>query len=720
MRGPGRTSLPAGFVVVGPVQPGFDGGQLLLVARPRQGHGLASLLQALVQGRHPPGGVFDVPPLVQIGVEVKPQHGFPVARPRLRLGLRQVAQGEEAEGRGQFQQVGPGALQQALLLDGRHPPAGPRAEDGLHPGLGQAPGEEGQVGVEGRRLRVRVGLPQAVVGELDAHGDAFHFFGVVGVGHHPVPLLPQFLRQGGKAAQVAPLPGHQLHGPGQPVHIAQDFLQQAAGLGLLQAFQVFGGQAAGFGQEEGHGRGWGQAPQVVAGQVGAAQVPLGGDQHPGPRRRGGQGLQQVAKGPAGREDGVLGLVQEEQTVVRQGRGQGCVALPVVLGQRGGVQAQGQGDGAAGLGRGGHPGQGHEGHLLGREAPAGHQPAGHFLGQLRFPHAAHPLDERRAVAPQPFQHLLHLLFPAQEAGGPPVEGVLGEGGQGNHVHGAGAGGEVGQGAVVVAVLGQQLELAGLGQGPFAPQVARQVLVQGHRVARGGEGRAHGAAGEQHLVEAGEEGQRGPLEHALVGLHGHDVGHVQGVQGRGHALGVAGHHHGQAKFGFLREGGVEDHVRLLRVQGAHPAALVLEDEVALGHLVRLVAVAEVVEDREAGAVLPGQQGAHRVRLGHVGVEGGRGLHGAQGVAQPPDGFVHGHGVGAQRGADEEEGVEGGHASTPVLPGWRLPVVAVQPLSSTVRTLRIPSPGAGMTPEAISVLRGRSPGALFRGSGSHSPPR
>jgi hypothetical protein len=246
----------------------------------------------------------------------------------------------------------------------------------------------------------------------------------------------------------------------------------------------------------------------------------------------------------------------------------------------------------------------------------------------------------------------MFSPAQEVGGAEVERRGGQGGEGFYLHGPRWRGGP-EGPVVVAVLGEEAELAGLRAGHLLPQAA-EVLVQRDGVLPGAKGPGDGAAGEEDLIEAAEEGDGRALGHRLLRVHRHDVGNPQGVEGRGHALRVAGGHHGQAELRFRAPGGVEDAQELVVPEGSEVAALALKNQVAGGDLFGLVAVAQVVEDGEGRPVPAGQEGSHRVGLGHVGDEGGRGLNAPQGVGQFLQGPVHGHRVGGQRAADQEEDV------------------------------------------------------------------
>ena len=142
---------------------------------------------------------------------------------------------------------------------------------------------------------------------------------VVGVLHHLLPLLPHCLRQGLQvgAAGVAPGARGQFHRAGEAVGVAQDLLQVA----LVHPRPLFRADVGGQ-QEEGQRGLKGEAAEVVAGEMGAPHVRLGGHQDVGAGLGAGQHLQEFAEFLPAAQDSRLRLVQDEEEAGGEGGGQG--------------------------------------------------------------------------------------------------------------------------------------------------------------------------------------------------------------------------------------------------------------------------------------------------------------------------------------------------------------------------------------------------------------
>ncbi len=391
--------------------------------------------------------------------------------------------------------------------------------------------------------------------------------------------------------------------------------------------------------------------------MGAAQVLLRGDEHTRPARRQHQPLQQAAHGQPAAGDGVFGFVQQQQGRRRYGRRQGGVGLFRLRRQFVRFEAQAQGQGAAEVVGIVDIDQGDEKGALWANPAAGDQPTGDLPGQFGLAHATDAPDQQPSLPVQPRQHRLHVGLTADEARRAQVEGWLYGLRQGQHLRLAIS--HRRQGSAMVAALRQQFELARLSQGGAAAEPV-QVFIHQHGVAPGGKGICHRAAAEQDLIETAKEGNGGNLIHAIIGFHSHDVTDMQGGQGRGHALGVAGHEHGQVELRFRPVGRVQRRQQMHRPQRPHSAGAVFEDEHALGRVLRLEAVAQVVQHLEGGPVAPGQQAADGIDLGYMGMELGRGPNPGQGRVEFAQGVVKRHRIGVQGAADQQQDTDGGGGS------------------------------------------------------------
>ena len=331
--------------------------------------------------------------------------------------------------------------------------------------------------------------------------------------------------------------------------------------------------------------------------MGAPHIRLGGYNDRGAGRGSGQRLQEVSEGHPAPQDGVFRFVQDEEAAVREFGGQGRR-----IGDALGGEAQRGGDGLPDTVGVVGPAQVHKGDALRGHPPAGDEPAGDLFGQFGLPHAAHALDEDGPALPQAGQDVPHLGLSAQEADRAEVKRRAGQGGERFHLRPPLRKGGP-EGPVVVTVLGKEAELAGLRPGPGLPHPATEVFVQLDGALPSVKGFGDGIAGEEGLVEAAEEGNGGPLGHRLLRVHRHNVGNPQGAEGGGDALRMTGGHYRQAELRLGTSGGVEDCQELTVFERPDVSGLVLKNEVAGRDFLGLVAVAQVVEDGERGAVSAG---------------------------------------------------------------------------------------------------------------------